>query len=58
MPLLSARLTRMAKTMRCTSPLAYCSLYIAPTPGMNPRKPASSGLGDPMGGCGGMTPEV
>ena len=34
-----------AKITRCAIPFAYCPLYIAPTPGISPRKAASHGLG-------------
>ena len=33
-------------------PLAYCSLYMAPTPGMKPSSAASPGFGS-LGGVGG-----
>ena len=34
---------KVAKISTWMKPLAYSPLYMAPTPGMNPRKAASSG---------------
>src|ERR1700761_5430414 len=42
---LCARESSTAKITRCAPPFAYCPLYIAPTPGISPRKAASHGLG-------------
>src|SRR5208337_89026 len=47
---LSAIQIKVAKITTWTNPLPYSPLYMAPTPGMNPRIAASPGLGRPVDG--------
>src|SRR5271170_6881452 len=58
-----APITSKTKMTRCASPLAYCPLYTAPTPGATARIPANAGFGPLLpaiggGGGGGKPPEA